>query len=515
MGIIARIDAWADATPDAIAHECGHRRLSYRELRGRSDTLAGRLAGLPRGVPVVVYGHKDPDMLVSFLGVVKSGRPYIPVDRSWPADRIAAVVAESGAALVIATEPLPDGIDLAGVATASGPDAVDLVRPGIPVPVAPDEPFYVIYTSGSTGRPKGVQISRSALERFVDWSATFTDPPARDTARAGAVWLNQAPFSFDLSVMDLYGALSSGGTLHSITSDLVARPRDLYADLRTSDVSVWVSTPSFADLCLAEPSFDQTLLPRAAVFWFCGETLAPQTARTLLDRFPGAIVHNTYGPTESTVAVTGVRVDASVLAHGGALPVGYAKPGTTILIDAEARSTAAPSPDPSTSSDIGEVVIAGDTVSLGYRGRPDLTEAAFLTVDIDGRPTPAYRTGDLGRLDPDGLLHFLGRLDNQIKLHGYRIEIEDIENNLRRLDDVVHAAVIPVRREDGTVLHLQAYLQLGAPTDLAPLAFAADVKRRLKQYLPDYMVPKLIRTVTAIPLTSNGKVDRRRLAEAT
>jgi len=530
MGIVGRIDAVADAAPDRIAHESGAERLTYAELRDVSDDWASRLAGLPRGVPVVVYGHKSPRMLAAFLGAVKSGRPYIPVDRSWPADRIAAVVAESEAAMVIATEPLPDGIDLGAALVITQRDELP-VSAIVPVPVGPDEPFYVIYTSGSTGRPKGVQISRAALERFVAWTPAFTDPPASEAARVDAVWLNQAPFSFDLSVMDVYGALSSGGTLHSVTADLLAKPRDLHADLAASGVSVWVSTPSFADLCLADRAFSAALLPRASVFWFCGETLAPATVRALRERFPDAVVYNTYGPTESTVAVTAVLVDEPVLDRGGALPVGTAKPGTTILIDAVSRvdpvtaSPAGPStvsgagdggPSASSAADLstdtaGEVIIAGDTVSLGYRGRPDLTEAAFLTVDIDGVATAAYRTGDLGRLDPDGMLHFLGRLDNQVKLHGYRIEIEDIENNLRRLDDVVHAAVVPVRKDDGTIAHLKAFLQLSVPTTLSPLSFATGVKKRLKAFVPDYMVPKAIETVETIPLTSNGKVDRRRL----
>ncbi len=519
MGIIELIDRWAEVDPDRIAHECGDERLTYAQLRDRSDSLACHLSVILRGLPIVVYGHKSPLMLVAFLSAVKSGHPYIPVDSSWPAERIAAVVEESGAPLIIATESLPQRANPGHtrVLTADRLDLVGASEPGRArgIPVAQDEPFYIIYTSGSTGRPKGVQISRGALESFVAWIPTFTAVPAMATAREGAVWLNQAPFSFDLSVMDVYGSLTSGGTLHSVTSALVARPRDLQADLRDSGISVWISTPSFADLCLADPAFTGALLPRAAVFWFCGETLSPATAGALLDRFPGAVVYNTYGPTEATVAVTSIRVDQELIAHGGALPVGKAKPGTTLLIDTQVASVdgsnggTVPTLDADHGS-AGEVVIAGDTVSLGYRGRPELTARAFFCTDVDGVSTPAYRTGDLGRLDAEGRLHFLGRIDNQIKLHGYRIEIEDIESNLRRLDDIVHAAVVPVGK-DGTITHLKAFVQLQASTALSPLAYATDVKRRLKAYLPDYMVPKVIQVIDQLPLTSNGKVDRRRL----
>ncbi len=527
MRIIAGIDQVARVAPERLAYTHRDERLTYGTLARASDALARHLARAlaADGSPVVVHGHKQAAMLVAFLGVVKSGHPYVPIDSSWPDDRIAGVIEESRTHLVIAVEPLAaagqvrvlDGSGLAeetGLAGAAAPE-----RPGFdtdaqpgpytpqPRPVSGTDPYYVIYTSGSTGRPKGVQISADALERFTDWALTLTgDERVPEPARTDAVWLNQAPYSFDLSVMDLYGALASGATLHAVDKQQIARPADLYADLATSGVSVWVSTPSFADLCLADPSFDAALLPRLSVFLFCGETLTPTTVRGLRARFPGVAVYNTYGPTESTVAVTSVLVDDHVLSQPGPLPVGTPKPGTSILIrDADGHDL-----PPSTA---GEIVIAGDTVSLGYLHRPDLTERAFTTVEIDGRPTPAYKTGDLGRLDETGTLHFQGRVDNQVKLHGYRIECEDIENNLRRLDGLVHAAVLPVRDAEGTVTHLRAYLQLTEPPTTSPLAFATALKKRLKELVPDYMVPKVLTVVDAFPLTANGKADRRRLAE--
>jgi D-alanine--poly(phosphoribitol) ligase subunit 1 len=317
------------------------------------------------------------------------------------------------------------------------------------------------------------------------------------------VWLNQAPFSFDLSVMDLYGALVSGATLHSIDAATAANPRHLHDDLAASDLTIWVSTPSFADLCLADPSFDATLLPRLRLFLFCGETLPPTTAAALLVRFPTAKVVNTYGPTESTVAVTSVVIGPDHL-DGTALPVGVAKPGTTILIRDDADGVVP-------AGTLGEIVIAGDTVSIGYLHRPDLTSTAFTTVDVEGIPTPAYRTGDLGHLDPDGMLHFAGRLDGQIKLHGYRIELEDVENNLRRVDEVLQAAVVAVRNAAGAITHLHAFVQLASVPGGSPLAVATALKKRLRTYVPDYMVPKVITVLDRIPMTGNGKADRSAL----
>ena len=529
MDIIDRIGAAAARDGARAAHTYRRESLSYAQLWSAATALSARIAGelADDGSPVVVYGHKESAMLVAFLGAVRAGHPYIPLDSSWPADRIASVVDESRTKLVIAVRALPDGV-AAGTVTVldgSGLDA-GAVPPGPtsePHAVGADDPYYVIYTSGSTGRPKGVQITQSALAHFVDWATTLTEilvsvPDRTSTAPDGQqapsgvskrgsgeghhVWLNQAPFSFDLSVMDLYCALTTGATLHSIDAPTVANARELHDELGRSGVSVWVSTPSFADLCLADPGFSAALLPRLGCFLFCGETLSPTTAAALQDRFPRADVVNTYGPTESTVAVTSVTIGREHL-DGTALPVGTAKPGTRILIRDEQGAVLPPNQP-------GEIVIAGNTVSIGYLHRPDLTEAAFTLVDVDGAATPAYRTGDLGHLDHEGMLHFDGRIDSQIKLHGYRIELEDVETNLRRVTGVQQAAVLAIRA-DGIVTHLHGFVQLSYVPEGGPLATATALKRELRAYVPEYMVPKLLTVVDRIPMTPNGKADRRAL----
>jgi len=536
MEIIDRIGAVAASAGHRIAHRHRDVTLTYSHLWSASDALAARIAGLlpDDGSPVVVYGHKESSMLVAFLGAVRAAHPYIPIDASWPADRISSVIAESRTRIVIAVRPLPEGVVTSAAVLDGSGLASGTIHPGptgAPHPVGPDDPYYVIYTSGSTGHPKGVQITAAALDHFVDWALSLSEIRVSDAERAAAapdgpplssarpkpgseeadtpeVWLNQAPFSFDLSVMDLYGALASGGTVHAVDAATVANPRHLHDDLAASDLTIWVSTPSFADLCLADPTFDAALL---RLFLFCGETLPPTTAAALLERFPAAQVVNTYGPTESTVAVTSVVIGPEHL-DGTALPVGVAKPGTTILIRDDSGAVV-PARTP------GEIVIAGDTVSIGYLHRPDLTSIAFTIVDLEGVLTPAYRTGDLGYLDSDGMLHFAGRLDGQIKLHGYRIELEDVENNLRRVDDVQQAAVVPVRNVAGVVTHLHAFVQFAfvpagsvlSPSKASPLAVATALKKRLREYVPDYMVPKVITVVDRIPMTGNGKADRSAL----
>src|SRR5438477_9298288 len=400
MNLIERIDHWAVMAPEAIAHISDGRTLTYWELRSRSNALACYLTqrfGDDRR-PIAVLGHREPEMLVAFLGSVKSGRPYVPLDTALPQQRIDKILATSRAALVLTPK---DILEFSALQVCSPAAAV-----------RGDEPFYILFTSGSTGEPKGVIITLACLEHFISWMLA-----EQQFAERAEVFLNQAPFSFDLSVMDLYCSLATGGTLFSVNRDLIENPKQLYRALANSGVTTWISTPSFARMCLVEQKFTEAMLPRARRFLFCGETLAPQTAAELLGRFPRAQVWNMYGPTEATVATTSIRVDDSILQKYSALPVGRAMPGTQILVvDQNCRELPA--------NERGGIIIAGPNVSPGYNGRPDLTARAFF----ERRGQRAYKTGDLARFR-DGLLFFEGRVDEQIKLSGYRIPLGDVRPN--------------------------------------------------------------------------------------
>ncbi|MCI2062252.1 MAG: D-alanine--poly(phosphoribitol) ligase subunit DltA [Eubacteriaceae bacterium] len=488
--ILDRIEKAAGNFPERIAVHSLRGEMTYGDLWDKSDRLASWLNEKLNDskTPVAVYGHKDPLMLVCFLACVKSGRAYCPVDTSMADERICDIVSTVGNAVMLATEDFagcagfPEDMHIAGPEEIR--NAAENCEPaGQESWVKPDDVFYIIFTSGSTGKPKGVQITYADVSNFAEWTS---DLGTGREEKAGAVFLNQAPFSFDLSVMDLYTCLANGGTLRCIEKKMQNDHSLMLEYMREGGLEYWVSTPSFAELCLADQSFDQTLLPKMKAFMFCGETLSVRTAKRLAERFPDALVINTYGPTESTCAVTGTVITAAMTASGRALPIGAVKPGTDIFIQD------------------GEIIIAGDTLSTGYFREPEKTAKAFYT---DGEGRRCYRTGDSGYFE-DGLLYYRGRIDFQVKFHGYRIELGDIEQNLLGLDGVKAAAVIPDRDGD-RIKNLAAFI-----TDEGAEGTFEDrqkIRNELRERLPKYMVPKKIVFVDSLPMTPNGKTDRRKL----
>ncbi|HEX8974717.1 MAG TPA: D-alanine--poly(phosphoribitol) ligase subunit DltA [Patescibacteria group bacterium] len=483
--IIEKIDKWGMEIPNKIAHISGEKKLTYGELSKQSDILAAfigeQLKDEEKKSPIAVRGHKKSEMLVGFLGAVKAGHPYVPIDSSIPEERAEKIIQSSKAGLVLNEEKIAD-IVAAGAGRALAE----------PIEMMPDDPFYILFTSGSTGEPKGVVITKRNLESFVSWMLE-----EQEFSEQKEVFLNQAPFSFDLSVMDVYPSLVTGGTLVSVTKDDIANPSKLHVALQNANPTVWVSTPSFAQLCLMEKTFGDSVLPNLRKFLFCGETLSPKTASDLLDRFSQCEIWNTYGPTEATVATSSIRITREIIDKFPSLPVGYPKSGCELRIYGENDRMLA-------AGESGEIIIVGDNVSPGYLGRPDLTERVFFMVE----KMPAYRTGDQGYLK-DGCLFFEGRMDNQIKLHGYRIELDDIAANLEVLSGI-QRAVVMLKNVDGTNDFLVAFVGDENPEKQTEFERTKMLKKELSKKLPAYMIPKKIVFVPgSFPMTANGKVDRK------
>ncbi|MCB8817225.1 D-alanine--poly(phosphoribitol) ligase subunit DltA [Desulfosporosinus shakirovi] len=522
-----KIHDWSIRCPERVAHGHGNSVLTYASLESRSNSIAVWLhelnsaEGITRQTPVVVYGHKENEMPVLFMACVKAGHPYIPVDSSVPGERLWQIIEASGARAVLSPQIVPkgDASHKVMIQEMISPDGQDSILKGYQweVPssawqVQPDEVYYIIYTSGSTGVPKGVQITLGALESFLNWVN-----PAFQPEEMNEVFLNQAPFSFDLSVMDLYMSLSTGGTLWSVDKNQIANPKELFASFASSNISYWVSTPSFAEVCLMDPGFNDTLLPRVKRFLFCGEILTHDCATKLAQRFPGAKVENLYGPTEATVAVTNLTITQDILNGFNPLPVGRVKPDALVLICdthgltatiAAEKGLLPQRPETLSEGEAGELVIAGPNVSVGYLNNPEQTAKAFFSWQEQGVTWNAYRTGDSG-LFKEGFLFYQGRLDFQVKLHGYRIELGEIEENLRRLAMVENAVVLPIERR-GKVEYLQAFITVSKPVEdefKATLALKEDLRR----HLPEYMIPRRFKFLEKMPMTPNGKADRRAL----
>ncbi len=506
MNILEEIKYWAENCGDRIAIKSDEECLTYRELNEYSDKLASwihRSYGENRN-PVIVYGHKNPYMIVCFLACVKSGRAYCPQDISIPDSRVQDTIECVNPEIVFQVEGNLEVSDYNVVGTEKIKQIIKNEKENIDTKwrVKPEDVYYIIFTSGSTGKPKGVQITFDCLNHYLDWAVTLGGSREQ---KAGKNFSNQAPFSFDLSVMDLYISLACGGTLHTMTKQMQGDYGAMFEHFKKADINVWVSTPSFADMCLSDRKFSKEFLPDLEIFLFCGEVLTTATVKKLHERFPDTKVINTYGPTESTVAVSDVEITPqlleSIMQQGKSLPVGHQKKGTWIEIHDEKNEVVV-------DGEQGEIIIIGDTVSTGYYKRKDLTEKAFFTCEREGRTYRAYHTGDAGYLK-DGQLYYNGRIDLQVKLHGYRIEIEDIENNMLKLTQISHAVVVPNMKE-GKVRSLTAFVT-GDICNRTALEFSREIKTELKKILPSYMIPKKIKYIEKIPMNHHGKADRKYL----
>lgn len=502
MNILNQLDFYAQNHGQNVAIRLGEQNLTYQQLGDYSDRLAAyiqRTCGDNKS-PVIVYGHKGLAMILCFLASVKSGRPYCPLDISMPDSRVSTIadMVEPSISFVLEETDanLKNSLSLEETVRIIEENR-ETIDPRYRV--SGEDIFYIIFTSGSTGQPKGVQITANNLNHYLEWSVDLGT--AREE-KQGKVFLNQAPFSFDLSVMDLYTCLAGGGTLYLLDKKTQTDFKALIPALSESGAAVWVSTPSFADMCMADREFNAELLPDLNLFLFCGETLTNATVIKLMDRFPKAVIMNTYGPTESTVAVTEISITRELAHMIQPLPVGKAKPGTVLEIHKKDGSLARP-------GESGEIIITGDTVSAGYFRQEELTRKAFFTSMRDGKPCRAYRTGDKGYLDKHGNLFYQGRIDLQVKLNGYRIEIEDIEKNIIRLDDISHAVVVP-NMKDGKVKSLTAFV-MGSISPENSFQFSKEMKEKLKALLPAYMIPKKIIHMESLPMNNNGKVDRKQL----
>jgi D-alanine--poly(phosphoribitol) ligase subunit 1 len=489
--IIKTIDEIAMTDPDRTAYDYLGTTNTYGELKRRSDAYAAKIFDLhlPAKEPIMIWGGQTFEMIASFLGAVKAGHAYIPIDSGSNNERLLMIQEVSRAQTVIAVDPLP--VKMAGVKVIT-PEEVPTVdfQPNPHYFAEDDDNYYIIFTSGTTGKPKGVQISHRNLLSFVNWELSAFNLPAHPS------FLAQAPFSFDLSVMSLYPALTSGGKLVVLPRETTQNFGQLFKVLPQMQFNVWVSTPSFAEMCFLDPTFNGEHHPDLTHFLFCGEELSHKTAAALQQKFPQAHIFNTYGPTETTVAVTQVEITPDLLAKYDRLPIGYAKPDTEITIDTSKGEV----------NDQGEIIIQGPSVSKGYLHNPDKTKAVFFKNQND--ENLSYRAGDLGFIKDD-LLFYRGRIDFQIKFNGYRIELEEINFYLSKHPLVKYGVVAPKYTADHKVRQLVAVVVLndGVKDQFSQAEIIKQLRESLEKNSMPYMIPQRFVFQDEMPISQNGKVD--------
>ena len=497
--MIEAIEHFAQVQPDFPVYDILGQVHTYGDLKKDSDSLAAQIdrLGLPDKSPVVVFGGQEYEMLATFVALTKSGHAYIPIDSHSALERVAAIVEVAEPSLIIAINDFPLADVAAPIFSAEQVQAA--FREGAPYelshPVQGDDNYYIIFTSGTTGKPKGVQISHNNLLSFTNWMITDKEfaTPARPQMLA------QPPYSFDLSVMYWAPTLALGGTLFALPLAVTQDFKQLFETILSLPIAIWTSTPSFADMALLSDDFNSQKLPQLTHFYFDGEELTVKTAQKLRDRFPQARIINAYGPTEATVALSAVAVTDEMLQNCKRLPIGYTKADSpTFVIDEEGQKVP--------NGQQGEIIVSGPSVSKGYMNNPEKTAEAFF--EFEG--LPAYHTGDVGSMTDEGLLLYGGRMDFQIKFNGFRIELEDVSQNLNKSKYVESAVAVPRYNKDHKVQNLLAYVILKdgvAEQFEREIDITKAIKEDLQDIMMSYMMPSKFLYRETLPLTPNGKID--------
>ncbi|MEV0421871.1 non-ribosomal peptide synthetase [Streptosporangium canum] len=494
-------DAAADRDPAAVAvTQCGldggTRSLTYGELAEAKNALASalRAAGVGPGKRVAVAVPRSLEQVVALVAIVTAGGAYVPLDLAYPDERLEYILADAAPQVVLVDREQRDRF--AELSARAGVPAHLLVPGDEPPPAttAPEagwhDPAYVIYTSGSTGRPKGVVVPHSSVVTLLANTQPGMDFGPRD------VWVQFHSYSFDFAVWELWGALAHGGELLVPEYGLTRSPVDFHRLVRERGVTVLNQTPSaFYQFIEADRHAGEPVASLRRII-FGGEALDLGRLRGWVERHgtgsPELV--NMYGITETTVHVTHrVLTDEDFTSGDDVSPIGGPIPGlVTYLLDDRLR--------PVPPGRVGAIYVAGDQVSLGYLGRPGLTAGRFVADPFAGDGSRMYHTGDLARRTLDGELEFTGRADDQVQLKGFRIELGEVESAVRELDGVVDVAVTVAGSGD----HLVAHVVGRVP---------GDVTGPLSAKLPAHMVPGRVLRVDALPLTVNGKLDRKTLSE--
>jgi len=492
--VVSRFTDWVRRTPGALAVVHGNHRMTYAELDRRACEFAVTLRrlGVRRETPVGVCMDRSPDLIAAYLGVLKAGGAYLPIEPEYPAHRQNEMLSQAGATIVICgggprDVPWPPSVRQLDPRAA---EISELQLPPLPAPAPPQALAYVMFTSGSTGTPKGVAVThRGVVGLVVEANYVQVSPGDRVAHTSGVC--------SDITTFELWAPLLNGASVHIVDRDLMLSPV-AFGEFLTGQGITILSVPA------ALINHSAYLAPLAAAplrtLHFGGEAGRPAAARALLDAgFRGSLVH-AYGPTETTMLASSAVI-SDVRPDRIRLPVGHPVSATEVYVMDELLRPVPPGMP-------GELCVAGDRLARGYLARPGLTAERFCPNPVPGRDGQLmYRTGDLGRQLPDGQFQVLGRLDRQVKLHGFRVEPAEVEQVLAGCPDIAQAAVVARPGPGGDGTGLAAYVTALPGTTVSVRALREELSRRL----PAYMVPSAIVPLPQLPLTASGKVDQRAL----
>jgi amino acid adenylation domain-containing protein/FkbH-like protein len=492
----------AERTPEATAVVFGMQKLTYAELNARSNQLANYLREyrIAPNTPIGLSVRPSVEMVVGMLAILKVGGAYVPLDANYPSDRLAFMLRDTQTPVMLTQQQLLDRIP------ADFPNVVCLdrdwqqisrrSRENLANRATADNLAYVMYTSGSTGQPKGVKVRHRGVTRLV-LNTNYVQLDRTD--RLGQI----SNISFDAATFEIWGALLNGGQLVGITNDVAISPKEFARELKEKRITtIFLTTALFAQIAIEAPDAFESL--RTVIMG--GEVLDPNFVRAVLrSRPPRRLVH-AYGPTENTTFTSCYEIQ-HVREDAADVPIGRPISNTQIyILDSALKPVPVGVP--------GELYTGGDGLAEGYWNRPELTSEKLIPnpfVDhatVDSRHSAMlYRTGDLARYLPDGNIQFLGRIDEQVKIRGFRIELGEIETTLRSHPAIRECAVAVLGR--GPDKRLVAYFV--PKKDKQPTV--RDLRAFIKKTLPDYMIPSAFVPIQTLPLSPNGKLDRKALPE--
>ncbi|HEX7414800.1 MAG TPA: AMP-binding protein [Bacteroidia bacterium] len=458
-----------------IAFVAADKPLTWLELKALSDEICKTLekTNVPKGHPVLVYGDKEAFFLVALLSCFRMGLPFIPVNNQLPEKRIEKIIEQTQSQLMLVASSYK-AIPQMSVIIFS--DFSIHTKGGIQLPKTM-EAAYILYTSGSSGEPKGVIISDENIISFTQWFVKNFHI-SKET-----VFINQANFLFDIALADFFGTLQTGGRAIFNTSEIINNTDLFFERIDTHQGTYWNSTPSFISVCLANKNFNKHTLPGITQFVLSGEDLSVTLIKQLKQRFPKACIMNAYGPTETTIYTSFVEITEAML-HENSLPISKA--------DSEAIYL-----------DVDEVIISGKQVGSGYLNKESLAQQKFFSKENK----KAFRSGDLAYVKGD-YIYYAGRKDNQLKLNGYRIELNEIKQTLERIAFIKQAECIPVVIGKKTN-RLIAFVILNSipSSDMSETL----IQELLKKELPPYMIPSEIIILANFPYTASFKLDKQNL----